>query len=67
MFAKPTNLRRGNAASCANGAKVDGRERQVRAESDYVYLTINQFTSTPHQPATARFTPVLQLDPGQYW
>ena len=39
----------------------------LRAESDYDRLTIDQFTSTPHQPATARLTPVLQLDPGEYW
>ena len=67
MFVKTTNLHRRNAASCANGAKVDGRERQVRAESDYDHLTIHHFTSTPHQPATARFKLFLQVNPGEYW
>jgi hypothetical protein len=29
------------------------------AESDYNHLTIDQFTSTPHQPANACFAPSL--------
>ena len=34
-------------------------DRPQRAESDYNHLTIDQFTSTPHQLANACFAPSL--------
>ncbi len=38
-------------------------DQWLLAESDYPMRAIDQLTSTPHQPATARFAPILQANP----
>jgi hypothetical protein len=62
MFAKTTNLRRRNAATFASSAKVDGRERQVRAEHvDRAMGRLNLISATPPKGC---FEPLVTFEVG---